>query len=71
MRRRANVMNGPAFGCRPQKEAVRASERPKSREETPVLGYGSEEVLLRYRNFCMRLFAFPGNARLDKGQYFK
>ncbi len=37
------------------------SERPKSREETPVLGCGTEEVLLRNRNFCMRLFVSPGN----------
>lgn len=27
-----------------EKEAVRRSERPKSREETPVVGYGNAEV---------------------------
>jgi hypothetical protein len=37
------------------------SERPKSREETPVLGYDAEEVLLRNRKFFMRLFVMPGN----------
>ena len=29
-----------------QKEAVRASERPKSREETPVMGCGGEALIL-------------------------
>ena len=44
----------------PQKEAVRASERPKSREETPKVGYGTEEVLLRNRVFCYALIRDAG-----------
>src|SRR5690606_38392399 len=35
-------------GC--QKEAVRASERPKSREETPVLGCGAKKCSPRPQN---------------------
>ena len=54
---------GPEVGSTGQKEAVRASERPKSREETPVMGCGGEDVRPRNRNFCMRLFAASGNLR--------
>jgi hypothetical protein len=43
------------------KEAVRASERPKSREETPVMGCGGEEVLSRNRKLFMRLFVTGHN----------
>jgi len=45
----------------PQKEAVRNNERPKSREETPVVGYGIEEVLLSTVISRMRLFAECSN----------
>ena len=50
-------------GLTAKKEAVRASERPKSREETPVLGCGGEEVLPETARICMRLFAQSGNLR--------
>ena len=43
---------GPGPGPHPcQKEAVRASERPKSREETPVKGCGGEAVMLETAEF--------------------
>jgi hypothetical protein len=50
-----------------QKEAVRTNERPKSREETPVVGYGIEEVLFATAFVDMRLFAPTSNAACGKG----
>ena len=45
----ALIVGEAGAGGSPQKEAVRMG-RPKSREETPVVGYGGEEVHLRNRN---------------------
>ncbi len=61
-----NLAAGPPMDARrgmalAPKRGRSSSERPKSREETPVLGCGSEEVLPRYRRICMRLFAVGSN----------
>jgi hypothetical protein len=45
-----------------RKEAVRKSERPKSREETPVVGYGNPEVQTEFRILNVPVFAPCRNA---------
>ena len=45
--------------------------RPKSREETPIVGYGIEEVLFRTAFGDMPLFGATSNQTLVYSQSFK
>jgi hypothetical protein len=51
----------PALGRATHKERPSVTERPKSREETPKLGYESEEACQRDRQTKMIRFAPPRN----------